>query len=181
MVKLLGWLSVILLVTAGCGSESAPARKSAPARADDAGPPVKLAAGPGAFASDFTSSPDFFTRMSRLEKGRADSPHNIVRIYYSTNIEPVVDERAFTVPVGTVAIKQQDRDADGKIDNVLGMIKQPAGFDSENGDWLYEQRAPGGTLQDSGKTPFCIGCHKGFATTDYLAGTMLHDVDAGRM
>jgi hypothetical protein len=134
-----------------------------------------LSAGPGAFAADFASSSDFFTRMNRLEKGRTDSPHGLVRMYYSANIRPVVDQPEFEVPVGTVAIKQQDRDGDGTIDNVLDMIKQPAGFDSENRDWLYEQRAPDGALQDSGKTPFCIGCHKGFASTDYLAGTMLRD------
>jgi hypothetical protein len=145
---------------------------TAAARPSAAQPP--LAPGPGAFQPDFATSPDFFTRMTRLEKGRSGSPHNLVRIYYSKNLEPAVDLSSFDAPVGTVAIKEQDRDGEGGIDNVLDMVKQPTSYDPANHDWLYEVRAPDGTLQESGKNSFCIGCHQGFSATDYLAGTMLH-------
>jgi hypothetical protein len=124
MLKLLAGLSVTCLAMAACGSESHPPAEGA------AHPMAKLSAGPGAFAPDFASSSDFFTRMNRLEKGRTDSPHGLVRMYYSANIRSVVDEPEFEVPVGTVAIKQQDHDGDGTIDNVLDMVKETAGFDS---------------------------------------------------
>jgi len=163
--------ALVALQAVSCGSGSTePAAGGNPEAAA-----VVVAPGPGAFQADFATSSEFFTRMAKVEKGRSDSPHNLVRIFYSANLKPVITEASFSTSVGTVAIKQQDRNGDGVIENVLAMIKQPAGYDPDNGDWLYEQRAADGTLQNSGKTAFCIGCHQGFSATDFLAGTMLHD------
>jgi hypothetical protein len=131
--------------------------------------------GPGAFAPDYATSPAFFTQMAGRRRGLTSSPHNLVQIWYSANIRPLVTMTRFTAPVGTVAIKVQDRDGDGTVDNVMVMIKEASGFDSTHGDWSYEQRAPDGTLQDWGKIAYCIQCHTGFDATDGLPGVVLRD------
>lgn len=134
----------------------------------DAGP------GPGAFAADYATSPRFFTQMKARRKGLASSPHDLVRIYYSKNIEPLVGLASFVAPDGTVAIKEQDMNGDGTVDALKVMIKKP-GTDPQNGDWFYEDRAPDGTLNASGKIDFCVGCHVDFPATSELAGVSLRD------
>jgi hypothetical protein len=113
--------------------------------------------------------------MAGRRQGLANSPHNLVQIWYSANLRPLVTRSQFTAPTGTVAIKVQDRDADGVADNIMVMIKQAAGFDPMYGDWSYEQRDVDGTLQASGRIAFCSGCHAGFPATDGLPGVVLRD------
>src|SRR5215831_6893401 len=94
-------LRVLVLLVAACGDS--PPTSSAPK-------------GPGAFAPDFATSSAFFTNMSAMKKGLPSSPHGLIRIYYSSNVRGVIDAPSFTVPEGTVAIKVQDRDANGAVD-----------------------------------------------------------------
>jgi hypothetical protein len=125
--------------------------------------------GPGAFAPDFETSADFFTLMAGPVDG--GSVHEVVQIWYSTNARTLIESGgAFTAPVGTVAIKPQTNSAG---DAIVVMIKQPAGYDPANGDWLYEQRDAAGALVNSGPLAGCIACHVGWPDTDYLAGTEL--------
>lgn len=127
------------------------------------------ASGPGAFQANYATSSDFFTNMSQPITGA--SPHGTVRIWYSSNAQGLVGNPGITMPEGTVAIKEFDNDNDGAQDGKVVMIKQAAGFDDANNNWLYEQRQVDGTLIDSGPLSMCIGCHSGAASTDYLAGT----------
>jgi len=157
------WLALLLAI-GGCGSDDS-TEKRAP----------KLAEGPGQFSADYATSPNFFTQMTAPRKGLTASPHGFVQIFYSKNIQPVITKTSFSVPPGTVAIKAQDMDGNGTLDNVLNMVKQAPGFDPDNGDWLYERRQADGTLIDSGKTAFCIDCHTNWSPTDYLAGTTVRD------
>jgi hypothetical protein len=147
----------------------------APPEVPDAAGGQVAAEGPGAFSADFATSPGFFTQMKGPRKGLPISPHNLVQIWYSANLKPLVTMTRFTAPKGSVAIKLQDRDGDGVPENIMVMIKQSAGYDPANGDWSYEQRAVDGTLQQSGKNAFCSGCHTGFPATDDLPGVVLRD------
>ncbi len=113
--------------------------------------------------------------MKGRRKGLSSSPHDLVQIYYSKNIEPLVTLPTFVAPEGTVAIKVQDMDGDGNVDALKVMIKKPAGFDPQNGDWSYEDRTPDGALNAAGKIDFCIGCHVGFPATSELPGVVLRD------
>ena len=138
--------------------------------------------GPGVVATDFASSPDFVTRMKGLRLGLPSSPHQLVQIYYSANMEPVLGTDAFDpLPPGTVAVKQQSRDGDDVVDQVMIMIKQPPGTDPDHGDWIWEQRKPTTlALVSSSETStsfrdFCSGCHSAYTATDWLAGTSLAD------
>lgn len=142
--------------------------------ADAGGAPPMLEDGPGAFDPDFETSDDFFTRTSGRVEGLSVSPHGEVQIWYSTNIESVIDDPMFTAPEGTVAIKTQDRDGVGEVQNIMVMIKLAEGADPDRGDWLYEQRSATGKLQ--GENPgFCKDCHNQWPETDRLRGMSLKD------
>ena len=139
-----------------------------------------VAEGPGEFVSNYSSSPEeFFTLMPQPVSG--ESPHGMVRIWYSNNIRQSMQDDQWPVPVGTVSIKEADPEGDGEIDAITVMVKQAPGFDPDNGDWLYEMRRPDGglmTMPDSdqpmqGAIEMCINCHSAAADTDFLAGTAL--------
>lgn len=129
-----------------------------------------LPKGPGAYDPNFRTSSQFFTQMAAPQPG--GSVHGIVQIWYSTNIRTLMGESAFTVPEGTVSIKTGDTTGSG-IDEIVVMIKKPAGFDPEHQDWSYEFRDGAGAMKDQGKIADCIDCHRDFAGTDYLGGTSI--------
>jgi hypothetical protein len=141
----------------------------------DALPDVITAAdGPGAYDPDFRTSAGFFTNMTARVLGT--SPHGTQQTWYSSNIEALIASDAFTVPVGTVAIKEFDMDSDGTPDGIAVMIKKPAGYDAANQDWYYEMRTLDGTVKadpPAGATEMCISCHVHDAATDYLAATKI--------
>jgi hypothetical protein len=155
-----GRLAIVLgtVLATGCGGEDAPAE------------------GPGAYAADFADSDEFFTLMAGPRDGQ--SPHGRVQIWYSAN---AVDRLgSASVPVGTVAIKTGDPEADGTIDYHVVMVKRAAGYDPAHNDWMYEMRAPTGDLlvdddgdPVQGALELCWSCHAAAAATDYLAGTQL--------
>jgi hypothetical protein len=156
------------IALAGCGSDDAAPNDALPT----------LGRGPGAFAKDFASSPDFTTRMSRRALGRPDvSPHAQVRIWYSSNLAPVLGRSSFpALPPGSVSIKEQDRDGDGNVDQLMVMVKGESGSGAGVGDWRWEQYAPNGdfvtsSVDDAGFRDFCSGCHADFPDTDWLGGT----------
>ena len=141
-----------------------------------------LADGPGSADAGFETSPLFLTRMRQPMKGLASSPHGIVQIFYSNNIEAVLGRDHFpALPTGTIALKKQDRDGNGTVDQIMVMLKQPPGTQPKYGDWIYEQRDPTSfALVSSSATTssfgdFCAGCHREFSATDGLAGSSLSD------
>jgi hypothetical protein len=169
-----------LVASAAAGEPTSPG--SSGAAGERGADSEQLREGPGEVGAEFASSPDFVTRMSGLQVGLTSSPHQLVQIYYSANIEPVLATDSFgALPQGTVALKLQSRDGDDVVDQVMLMIKQAPGTDPDHGDWIWEQRRPT-TLElvSSSETStsfrnFCSGCHAGFTTTDWLAGTSLAD------
>ena len=159
------WLALVLTTLAiGCGSSS-----------DVADPAPTLEPGPGAYAADFRDSGAFFTRMSEPRKGLASSPHGIVQIFYSNNLLPATGRTELEAPEGTVAIKPQDQNGDGKIDTIQVMIKKAKGYDDFSHDWLFERYFGDGRLDVSAgpSLNFCGKCHNGFGETSELAGTSL--------
>jgi hypothetical protein len=132
------------------------------------------ARGPGEFQADFKQNGRFVTRMSAPIAG--NSPHGTVRIWYSAELDELLDRSSFVAPEGAVAIKEFDGDADGTIDGYAVMVKKEAGYDAEHQDWYYEMRDAKGTVMTEpppGKTEMCISCHAAAQKTDYLAGTGL--------
>ena len=171
--KMRGQLVLLaLFVTAGCGNGNTSEGPTPPE--------PNLAAGPGTADRGFDSSPDFLTRMHQRQKGLSSSPHGLVQIFYSSNIAPILGRSSFSgLPAGTLALKEQDRDGDGVLDQVMVMVKQPVGTDPDYDDWVWEQHDPvtfalvDSSTTDSQFRDFCAGCHRGFPKTDWLAGTGL--------
>ena len=158
------WLGIILVasvVVVGCGKDKKVTNDTPAAEA-----------GPGAFQADFRTSNTFYTMMSEMTQG--NSPHGKVQIWYSSNARELLSQSTFQVPVGTVAIKPFDMDADGTEDGLAIMVKKEAGYDAANNDWHYEMRDVSGNLMDNpapGPNAMCIGCHAVAKGKDYLAGT----------
>lgn len=154
----------VAALVAGCGMDDRPSPPAEP----------QPQPGPGEFKADYATSSVFFTRMSAPVRG--DTTHGTVRIWYSFNVRDLIAQDSFTVPVGTVSIKETDHDHDGSVDALVVMVKKDAGYDPDNGDWHYELRTPQGVLLQMpppGKIAACIGCHKDYAQTDYLGGTKM--------
>lgn len=130
--------------------------------------------GPGEFKADFKSNSSFFTNMKAAAKG--SSPHGTQQTWYSSNVQGLLSGASFTVPEGTVAIKEFDMMSDGTMDGYAVMVKKAAGYDTANNDWYYEMRMLDGTVMadpPAGKTMMCIECHVASKATDFLAATKL--------
>lgn len=71
-------------------------------------------------------------------------------------------EDANPLPVGTVIVKEgyigTDCDSDGTLVVITAMRKEAAGFDPEDGDWLWHTVTPDLRLVDDSKVT-CITCH----------------------
>jgi len=133
-----------------------------------------LVDGPGAFDPAFKTSEKFFTLMPAPKAGA--SPHGISRIWYSANIRPLEGKTKFTVPVGTIAIKEFDSDSDGTTDGLAVMIKREAGYDTAGHDWYYDMRDLAGITQDMpepGPIAMCSNCHANAISMDFLPGFTL--------
>lgn len=153
----------IALVVGACGDPDEPV-----------GMMDESAMSPAGFAADYATSTAFFTMMSEAKEGA--SPHGRVRVWYSTDLRPLIGSTSFVAPEGATSIKEFDEDSDDTLDGYAVMVKRDAQYDPENGNWYYEMRDPSGNVLPSpppGKIAECISCHSAAKGTDYLAGTML--------
>jgi hypothetical protein len=158
-IFLLSLLSVSL--TAGCADGGEESANENP-----------LDEGPGQFEADFETNEQFFTQMTEPEIGLDVSPHEKVRIWYSTNLLPAVDLEEFEAPFGTVAIKTQGYE-DDEYTEILVMIKGKAGSSPQSGDWKFEVRTPEGDLVGPSDPDFCSECHNLFPKKGNLPGIVL--------
>lgn len=73
-------------------------------------------------------------------------------------------------PECAVIVKAQYlSEASSTVMRITVMVKIPAGYDPQNGDWWYGMYDPDGVEAEmSGKVPVCIACHMGAADTDFL-------------
>jgi hypothetical protein len=67
-------------------------------------------------------------------------------------------------------VKPIYNDSEGKsVRKLTVMVKMPAGYDPENGDWWYASYdATGTSVRKQGRLGDCISCHKQAVETDYL-------------
>ena len=133
--------------------------------------------GPGSLADDYATSDNFFTPTSDFVA--TEAPHNLVRIWYSSNLSDLIPQGEFTAPVGTVSVKQffPGGEVDGEA-VVVVMIKKQKGYDPDNNDWYFERRSPDGEVVAQGKgeeVSGCQGCHSKYSISDFLAGTSVKD------
>jgi hypothetical protein len=166
MLKTIFKTVLILAVVSACGKTSDDKKSPDMEMSSDI---VKTEEGPGAFTPDYETSDSFFTMTPGIYDG--DSPHGRVRIWYSKNIETLIQQESYDVPVGTVSVKQGYFDENDQYEKIVTMIKKAPGYDSEHKDWEYEVRTPNGSVEKNGKLSGCISCHSHAPETDYLMGT----------
>lgn len=127
------------------------------------------------FELPFALNHEFFTKMEEMIMG--NSPHGKVKIWYSKNLQSLIDQPNFVAPKGSVAIKKFEND---ETSGYAIMIKRSSTYDPSHNNWEYQMRDMYGNLftkQDSkGKIPMCISCHSGWSDSDYLAGTSIENI-----
>jgi hypothetical protein len=178
-------LSLMCAGASGCKSSSASEIDASPGAGHDAdGVPRDASSEVDAAAveptsgyrADFETSADFeeytegWTPTTGAHSGQ-------VRLWYSHGIQALFEAgEPFEASVGATAIKLRDSSSDGDTNTVYVMTKQASGYDTDNGDWYYEQRSGDGqTVISSGALSGCYGCHSGGvgADYDYLRGPEL--------
>jgi hypothetical protein len=97
-------------------------------------------------------------------------PHALTSIHVYMNQSAAETFRQGAVPylVGSVIVKEKlaSRYASN---GAGGMIKRPAGYDPEHGDWEYFYVDDSGKIE-TGRISSCIQCHAGAAKQDYVFG-----------
>ncbi|MGE0174939.1 MAG: hypothetical protein AB7T49_19255 [Oligoflexales bacterium] len=163
LTKLMPFIALIAL---GCGKKN---DKKMPPQMQRQSENLDQEPGPEMYVPEYETSDEFFTKTSQIYDG--GNAHGRVRIWYSKNIESLIEEEMYTVPVGTVSIKQGYFNENDQYQKIVTMIKRAPGYDPENHDWEYEVRGQDGTLQQNGKLAGCIGCHSHAPETDFLMGS----------
>ena len=94
-----------------------------------------------------------------------------VKIYVNELAESTYLSAGAPYPECAKVVKSHYFDAEGtQIDSFTVMVKMPAGYDTENGDWWYGMYDKSGMIAKKKGKLFtaCITCHKQAAETDYL-------------
>ena len=73
-----------------------------------------------------------------------------------------------TFPDGTILVKEQYEDAEGKVLSGHTVMLKIDGYDADHGDWYWvAYNGKGETTQFAGKPEYCYGCHAS-ATNDWV-------------
>ena len=106
----------------------------------------------------------------------------------STGEAAMMTQKNPRFPVGTVIVKQKlaipaakGKSAapakpapDQKPELLTVMIKRETGYDAANGDWQWMVTdGPGTQVVESGQLKSCQGCHRPFASTDFVVRSYL--------
>lgn len=119
-------------------------------------------------------------RVDVARKQYGPHAHTSIRIFMNDDAADAFLNSANSYPVGSIIVKEKhglSDKADGNLpqstggtpDGVGGMIKRPAGYDRDHGDWAYFYFADPLKVEN-GKIASCIECHQGAATSDYVFG-----------
>lgn len=109
--------------------------------------------------------------------------HTSMKIYMNEIAAEAFRDRSAAYPVGTVIVKEKlglgydlvdadrerERNAAKTASGVGAMIKRPAGYNPEHGDWEYFYFEDP-TKIEHGKIASCVECHRAAAATDYVFG-----------
>ena len=71
-------------------------------------------------------------------------------------------------PEGTIFVKEQYADAEGKVLNGHTLMWKRPGFDAEHGDWYWVAfNGKGETTTHDGMAPYCYNCHVAAKANDW--------------
>ena len=93
-----------------------------------------------------------------------------VDIYVNDLSEPTYLSAGSLYATCSTVLKATYFDADRNLmGGLAAMVKMPAGYDSQNGDWWYGSFDKTGTkVKEEGKLEECIACHREALETDYM-------------
>jgi len=84
---------------------------------------------------------------------------------------PALGPRRELAPGATLVERHLERGSE-KIAVYFAMVKRPAGYDPDGGDWEYLVVAADGQVEERGRLPLCARCHAD-APHDHLFGGAL--------
>jgi hypothetical protein len=102
-----------------------------------------------------------------------------VLIYMNKLGADAFNSNATDFPVGSAIVKQKfifgylgktEKDSEPAHNGVGGMVKRPAGYDPEHGDWEYFYFDDPAKIE-SGRIESCVQCHSAAKSKDYVFGT----------
>ncbi len=118
--------------------------------------------------------------VDEARKKSGPHAHTAILVYMNDVAAEAFDKSTKPFPVGSIVVKEKKGQAystdDPKRamaatpDGVGGMIKRPAGFDPEHGDWEYFYFEDAAKIQ-AGKIGTCVQCHAGASGTDHVFGS----------
>jgi len=97
--------------------------------------------------------------------------HNgdFVRSYMNDVAVAAIADFKGTFPDGTILVKEQYADAEGKTSNGHTVMWKRDGYDPEHGDWYWIAfNAKGETTSADGMAPYCSDCHTAVKANDWV-------------
>ncbi|MBP7003777.1 cytochrome P460 family protein [Amaricoccus sp.] len=99
----------------------------------------------------------------------ASGLHNgdFVRSYMNDVAVAAIASFDGSFPDGTILVKEQYEDAEGKVSTGHTVMLKIDGYDSAHGDWYWvAYDAKGETTTHNGMAPYCSNCHEAAAATN---------------
>ena len=97
--------------------------------------------------------------------------HNgdFVRSYMNDVAVAAIDGFTGEFPDGSILVKEQYADAEGKTLNGHTVMWKREGFDPEHGDWYWVAfSGTGATTVHDGMAPYCSDCHAAVKANDWV-------------
>jgi len=149
-----GTLAALALTLAGCGSEAEGEDRDLYDEAIAGDVYKSWSQFPGA-------SPDLI--KSGLHNG------DFVRSYMNDVALAAIANFDGTFPDGTIFVKEQYSDAEGKTKTGHTVMLKVDGYDSAHGDWYWvAYNAKGETTTHNGMAPYCSDCHTAAKANDWV-------------
>lgn len=120
------------------------------------------------------------TQLESAQKTYGPHANCFINIFMNDVAAEAFRTHANAYPVGSVVVKEKHAGSHrspgighmvrDQLNGVGGMVKRPAGFDPEHGDWEYFYFEQPSKIE-SGRIASCVGCHSGARSTDYVFGS----------
>jgi hypothetical protein len=97
--------------------------------------------------------------------------HNgdFVRSYMNPVAVEAIENFTGEFPDGTILVKEQYADAEGKTLNGHTVMFKLDGYDADHGDWYWVAfNGKGETTQHNGQASYCYDCHMAVSSLDWV-------------
>lgn len=172
--RFLTLLCVAAFGLCGCADASRTARAEPNTEEESGGSEVELSSEEVvAEARAFEDNLTRFSDMAEQSETHADAASvfvwgtpSVAELYRS--IDPDDPTQAVEFPVGTMFVKEHFDEA-GDQNGLTVMLKGPAGYDPEAGDWFWA-RVRGDETTHAGRVEWCSDCHNAAHNSDFVVG-----------